>query len=91
MPNFIEIVGFAKVVAWISLNCYMDLSKFTQGFVKVVAWIFLVVTWIYKKWYMDFFRLINGFVKIAKSICHSCSIYFLHFAKQKTKISKLVE
>ena len=28
-----------KVVTWISLKCYMDLSKLLHGFVKVVTWI----------------------------------------------------
>ena len=27
-----------KIDRWISLSCYMDLSKLKQGFVKVATW-----------------------------------------------------
>ena len=30
--------GFVKIDRWISLSCYMDLSKLKQGFVKVATW-----------------------------------------------------
>ena len=39
--NFAQIVGFVKVCQrWISLSCWMDLSKLINGFLQVVAWIF---------------------------------------------------
>ena len=31
---------FVKIGTWISLSCYMDLSKLIHGFLLVVAWIF---------------------------------------------------
>ena len=37
--NFAQIVGFVKVVKWISLSCYMDLSNLIHGF------LYTVVTW----------------------------------------------
>ena len=37
--SFALFVGFIKIDTWISLKCYMDLSKLLQGFVKVVTWI----------------------------------------------------
>ena len=45
---------------------------------------------------MDLSKLLDGFVKVVTWICQSCSMYFLPFAKKKTrrsltKISKLVE
>ena len=30
--DFAQIDGFVKVVTWISLSCYMDLSKLIHGF-----------------------------------------------------------
>ena len=33
--SFAQIVGFVKVVTWISLSCYIDLSKLPHGFDKV--------------------------------------------------------
>ena len=30
---FAQIVGFVRVVGWISLRCYVDLSKLIHGFV----------------------------------------------------------
>ena len=36
--NFVQIVGFYKVVRWNSLS-YMDLSNFLYGFVKFFTWI----------------------------------------------------
>ena len=36
---FVQSVGFVKVDTWISLDCYMDLSKLVQLFDKVVTWI----------------------------------------------------
>ena len=35
--NCAEIVGFVKVVTWISLNCYLDLSKLIHVFLLVVT------------------------------------------------------
>ena len=32
-------IGFVRIVTWIFLSCYMDLSKLLHGFVKVVTWI----------------------------------------------------
>ena len=43
-----------------------------------------------QNWYMDFSKLINGFVKIAKWICHSWSIYFLHFCQTKQRFQNLL-
>ena len=57
--------------AWISLCCYMDLSKLKQVF-----------TWICQNCYMDSLKLLLGFVKVVTWICQSCSMYFLPFAKQ---------
>ena len=58
--NFDQIVGFVKVVSWIWLSCYMDLSKLIHGFFEVVT-----CTWICQNWYMDFPKLLHGFVKVA--------------------------
>ena len=46
--NFAQIVGFVKVVTFISISCYMDLSKLTKG--------------ISINYYMDLSKLIHGFL-----------------------------
>ena len=46
--NFAQIVGFVKVVTFISISCYMDLSKLTKG--------------ISINCYMDLSKLIHGFL-----------------------------
>ena len=37
--NFVQIVGFVKVVTLIYLHCYMNLSNWLNEFVKVVTYI----------------------------------------------------
>ena len=37
---YVVLHGFVKIDKWISLSCYMDLSKLIQGFVKVATWIY---------------------------------------------------
>ena len=49
---------FFKIVAWIFLSCYMDLSKLIQGFLSSC--------------YIDLPILIFGFLKAVTWICHSC-------------------
>ena len=56
--------GFVKSDTWISLSCYMDLSKLSHGFVKIHIWISLSS-------YMDLFDVSKfGFVKIVRCISH---------------------
>ena len=38
--NFAQIVGFVRVVTWISLSFDMDFTKLTHGFFLVITWIF---------------------------------------------------
>ena len=58
-------VTCVKFVTWISLSCYMDLSKLIFGFL----W---VITWICQNWFMEFSKLFHGFVKIDTCISLSC-------------------
>ena len=53
--NFDQIVGFVKVVRWISPSCFMDLSKLIHGFVKTDIWIFL-------SWYRDLWKVMHDFL-----------------------------
>ena len=55
--NFAQVVGFVKVVTWILLSCYMDLSKLIFGFL-------LGFTWICQCCYMDLSMLLRGFLKV---------------------------
>ena len=78
--NFAQINGFVKVVTWIFLSCYMDLSKLIHEFL-------LVLTWICQSCHMDLLKLLHWFVKVV--LC-----FFFPNAKEnqlKTKILKLVE
>ena len=75
------VVGLAKIDIWISLSCYMDLSKFIHGFL-------LVVTFIFQSSYMDLSKLLHGFVKVVLCI----SLPFPNKTKLKfDQISKPVE
>ena len=55
MYFFELLVGFVKIDTWISLACFMDLSRFIHDF-------FLVVTLATR--YMDLLTFLHGFVKI---------------------------
>ena len=48
--NFAHIVGFVKIVRWISL-------KFLHGFVKIDKWIS-------QSCYMDLLKMLHGLVKV---------------------------
>ena len=41
------ICGFVKIYTWISLSCYMRLSKLLHGLVKVVTWICQELFYVY--------------------------------------------
>ena len=55
--NFFKLLrGVVKTDAWISLGCYMDLSKLKYVFLSVVVWIC-------QNCYKDFSDLLHGCVK----------------------------
>ena len=57
--------GFVRIDKWISLSCYMDFSKVKYGFIKIDTWIFLGC-------YMDLLKLLHVFVKVVQ--CISCPL-----------------
>ena len=68
--NFAQIVGFVEVVAWISRNCYMYLSKLTHKFLLDLLHGFVKIeTGISQSCYMDLLKLLHGFIKVV--LCFS--------------------
>ena len=76
--NFAKIVGFVKVVTYIDLSKLIhgvlsvvrcrDFSQLLHGFVKIYTWM-EVATWICESRYMDLLKLLHGFLLVPTLIC----------------------
>ena len=66
--NFSKFLNeFVKIDLSISLGCYIELSKFIQGFL-------FAATWICQNSYLNFSKLLYGFVKVIQEFVKKCYV-----------------
>ena len=75
--DFSELLhGIVQIDTWISLSCYMDLSKLIHQFLLVVTRIFKINALISLSCNMDLSKMLHGFVKVVMRICQNQCMNF---------------